>query len=83
MLDRTTRMPHRHQVFGLTLESELACPELVTAAPEVAVDIQIRIAPLTAQLDSPSLNTDQVQVAPGIYQFLIRDVTRYRVERGE
>lgn len=83
MFDRTTRMPHRHQVFGLTLESELACPELVTAAPDAAADIQIRIAPLTPQLASPSLNTDQVQVAPGIYQFLIRGVARYRVERGE
>jgi hypothetical protein len=76
-------MTYRHQVFGLTITSELECPELLAAAPDARPDIQVRLANLTPDPDSARGDADPVQSAPGVYQFRIAGVACYRVEAGE
>jgi hypothetical protein len=76
-------MTYRHQVFGLTIVSELECPELLAAAPETLADIQVQLASFAPDPESTSNDADPVQSAPGVYQFQIEGVARYRVEKGE
>lgn len=81
-------MPHRYHLYGLSIESELQCPELTLqpepAAPAAsAADCIWQLADLTPELPQASFANARVQVAPGIYQFLTEGVARYRVEQGE
>jgi hypothetical protein len=71
-----------YRLFGLSLASELACPELVPASPGTPADIQIRVGPLAPDLEQASFSSARVQIAPGSYQFLIQGVARYRVDQG-
>lgn len=79
-------MPFRYRLFGLTLASDLECPELITAPPKVLsegpADIQIQLAALEPDLAQATVSHARVQIAPGVYQFLIADVARYRVSEG-
>ena len=75
-------MTHRYQAFGLILSSDLECPELLPAPPGASADVQVRLAPITPCLDQTGSGKDQVVVAPGVYQFPVDGVARYRVEGG-
>jgi hypothetical protein len=76
-------MFHRYQIYGLTIASELACPELLAPPTAAPPDCRWRLARLEADLAQASVATVRVQVAPGVYQFLIEGVARYRVQGGE
>lgn len=75
-------MPNVYQVFGLTLSSDLECPELLPGPNASQADIQVRVASLAGVFDQASFSNDRVQIGTGIYQFLIEGVARYRVEVG-
>lgn len=75
-------MPHRYHLFGLTLESAVECPELLPALADAPADVGIGVAALSPALELASFSSEWVQIAPGVYQFLIDGVARYRVERG-
>lgn len=67
---------HLHHVFGLTLGSALPCPELPRAPAGSTPQVRVELARLPAGAATQT-------VGPGCYEFAIRDVARYRVERGE
>ena len=85
-------MLNHYQVFGLRIASEIPCPELIAVEPTATEpgdpraaappDCRWRLARLDAELDHASFGNARVQIAPGIYQFLIQDVARYRVQQG-
>lgn len=76
------RMPHRYQLFGLTFHSVLECPELLPARTDAPVDIGIGLARLAPELEQATFSGERIQSAPGVYQFQVGGVARYRVERG-
>jgi hypothetical protein len=76
-------MFHRYQIYGLNIASELACPELLVPLSAAPVDCHWRLARLDADLAQAGFVTARVQIAPGVYQFLIKGVVRYRVQGGE
>lgn len=76
-------MSLRYRVYGLTLDSELECPELIVVPAQGPAEVRIRIAALEPDLAGATDRGERAQFAPGIYQFLIEGVARYRVERGE
>lgn len=80
---RRLAMSLRYRVYGLTLDSELECPELIVVPAQGPAEVRIRIAALEPDLAGATDRGERAQFAPGIYQFLIEGVARYRVERGE
>lgn len=75
-------MPHRYRLFGLTFHSVLECPELVPTEADAPVDVGIGLARLAPALEQAHFSSERFQSAPGVYQFQIGGVARYRVERG-
>ena len=75
-------MLYRYHVYGLTLESELECPELAPAPAEAAVDVRIRVGPVEPDLEGAVKVGQRRQVAPGIYQLWVDGIARYRAEGG-
>lgn len=78
-------MPYRYHLYGLNIDSALPCPELFAqTGPQTAnPDCAWQLAHLGPELDQASFANARVQIAPGVYQFLIDDVARYRIEHGE
>ena len=77
-------MLYRYQVYGLTLESELECPELAPAPTpaDAAVDVRIRLGHVDPELKGAVRVGRQRQIAPGIYQVWVEGIARYRAEGG-
>jgi hypothetical protein len=75
-------MLYRYQVYGLTLESEIECPELAPAPAEAAADVRIRVGPVEPDLEGGVKVGQRRQVAPGIYQLWAEGIARYRAEGG-
>lgn len=80
-------MTHRYRVYGLILQSDLPCPELLAATPERPADIDVRLADLDDALDqgrSEANGSDvRARMTPGLFAFSIKDVARYQVEAGQ
>jgi hypothetical protein len=75
-------MLFRYHVYGLTLESELECPELAPAPVGAAVDVQIRLGHVEPVLEGAVKVGHRVLAAPGIYQIWVAGVGRFRTEQG-
>lgn len=79
--------PHRYRVFGLTLRSDFALPELIAAPLDAPVDVRIeRVAGLAPLPDLPRLTAQVTADAhafrfetPGIADFEARDGTTISV----
>lgn len=76
-------MSHTYSLFGLTLASELECPELVRVREGSVADIYIALGPIAAIIENPMYVHPRFQVGDSVYQFHIDDVARYRIERGQ
>jgi hypothetical protein len=76
-------MTFHYQVYGLHLASDRELPELLPATNEAPIDIDIRQAALSTDLPAAHHVDDYQQIAPGVYQFQIPGVARYRVEAGQ
>ena len=75
-------MLYRYHVYGLTLESELECPELAPAPADAAVDVRIRVGHVEPELEGAVKLGQRRQVAPGRYQLWVEGIARYRAEGG-
>lgn len=75
-------MLYRYHVYGLTLESELECPELAPAPDGAAVDVRIRVGHVEPELEGAVKLGQRRQVAPGRYQLWVEGIARYRAEGG-
>jgi hypothetical protein len=58
-------MPHVYRIFGLLLESELECPELLPAEPGPQPDIRFVYGDVPADLEQPVTRAPRWQTAPG------------------
>ncbi|MCG6941456.1 MAG: hypothetical protein LJE69_09415 [Thiohalocapsa sp.] len=75
-------MTYRYRVFGLTVASALALPELVAISGADPADIEIELATLTPELENANLSEPHLQITPGVVQFSIEGVGHYRILRG-
>jgi hypothetical protein len=75
-------MLYRYHVYGLTLESELECPELAPAPADAAVDVRIRVGAVEPDLEGSVKVGHRVLAAPGIYHIWVAGVARFRAEEG-
>jgi hypothetical protein len=76
-------MLYRYHVYGLTLESELECPELAPAPADAAVDVRIRLGHVDPELEGAVKVGHRVLAAPGIYQIWVEGVARFRAVHGQ
>jgi hypothetical protein len=72
----------RYTIFGLTVDSQLECPELMPGLADAAPDFRIVQDDFPEQLEGATQRTRYSQYAPGTYQLQIDQVARYRVEGG-
>lgn len=71
-----------YRAYGLSIHTELACPELSPLALEVGKpDITIRLLQPAAATEG-TLANGHYEVLPGLFQLDIPGVARYRVEDG-
>lgn len=76
-------MSYRYTIFGLTVDSQLECPELIPGPADATPDFRIVQYEIPEHLNGATQRTRYGQYAPGIFQLQIDDVARYRVENGQ
>lgn len=74
-------MPHLYRVFGLCVESDLACPELLPALDGPA-DVTFRFGEVPESLDQAADSGARWQTAPGLYLLNLPRVARFLVRDG-
>lgn len=75
-------MRQHYRVFGLSVESEIACPELLPAEPASPSDITFRFAEVRESLDRPADSGARWQTAPGVFLLNLPRVARFLVHDG-
>lgn len=75
-------MPSYYRVFGLCLESDLMCPELLPIDPPASPDVSFRYGEVPESLDKPVDSGARWQTAPGIYLLNLPRVARFLVRDG-
>ncbi|MCJ2187065.1 hypothetical protein [Novosphingobium beihaiensis] len=76
-------MPINHYTaYGLTVASELECPELIATDPPSQTDVEVSLAEIPALLDAPLHVIRQTQIGNGVFQFEPPGVARYRAIGG-
>ena len=70
-----------YKVFGLTINSELECPELQVSSGNVDVDILFGLAPDT--LDNPTFSGVRFQTKVGEFLLHVDNVAKYYVTDGD
>lgn len=75
-------MPFYYQVFSLSLESALECPELLPAASTPAPDIAFRYAELPRTLQDAAGTGPRWQASPGQFLVDVEDLGRFHVRDG-
>jgi hypothetical protein len=76
-------VPHTYRVFGLSLQSDLPCPELLPAEAVAAPDIVFRYGEVPETLENPADAGARWQTAPGVYLLNLRRVGRFQVQGGK
>ena len=76
-------MPHYYHVFGLSVESALACPELLPLDGTASPDVTIRYGELPESLEHPADSGARWQTAPGLYLLNLKRVGRFQVSDGK
>lgn len=75
-------MSYHYAAFGLTIRSELHCPELLHIVPTTTPDLTIRLGAVPERLDGARDVAEGVQVADGTFQLHVAQVARYRTSEG-
>jgi hypothetical protein len=71
-----------YRAYGLSIHTELACPELSPLALEVEEpDVMIHLLPPAIELGEPLAN-GHYEVLPRLFRLVVPGVARYRVEGG-
>ena len=72
----------RYTIYGLTVASELACPELLPAVGDGSPDVAVLLGRVPERIADPLHDDGHLQIGPGAFQVLIDGVARYRVTGG-
>jgi hypothetical protein len=75
-------VPHYYRVFGLSVESALACPELLPAQPTAAPDITFRCKEPSAASESPAGLRLPPGLAPGFCRGYFDGVGQFEIREG-
>jgi len=75
-------MPQHYRVFGLSVESEIPCPELLPGEPRVPSDIIFRLTDVPEALERPADSGARWQTAPGVFLLDLPRVARFLVHDG-
>lgn len=75
-------MSHYYRVFGLSVESALACPELLPAEPTAAPDITFRCSEPARALEGSAGLRPPPKVAPGYCRAYFDGVGQFEVRDG-
>jgi len=75
-------MPYYYRVFGLSIESVLACPELFPMHEVQEPDVVFRFGELPERLENPAESRPRWQTAPGVYLLDLKQVARFQVRDG-
>jgi len=75
-------MAFYYKVFNMTIESELACPELLEVDEVQNPDVIIRYGELPETLENPADSGARWQTAPGLYLLNLKRVGRFQVQNG-
>jgi len=75
-------MTFSYHAYGLTIQSELECPELLTLEPTDKYDISIHMAEIPEALENATHTTPNVQVRDETCQINIEDIARFRTIAG-
>ncbi len=75
-------MTYFYKVFGLSLESPLACPELLVDESGGEADVVIRYGEVPEALENPADSGARWQTAPGRYLLNLKRVGRFLVKDG-
>ncbi|MGG3571878.1 aldolase [Bacillus gobiensis] len=82
MIDNPTKPCY--EAFGLRINSDIALPELMQAAPDSKIDVEIRYKDLSQEWNSHSLGQKQVAVAKkGYFIFKVPGNAIYQVIDGK
>ena len=74
--------PHRHRVYGLTVATWIAFPELECASADAPVDAVFRLGEVPPELGESKSNGARFQAAPGRLLAWIDGVARYLAVDG-
>ncbi|SFU33041.1 hypothetical protein [Halomonas korlensis] len=72
-----------YTIYGLTIASQLALPELETLPPVASPDILIRIGNVADHLEGAGFSTPWLESTNDRCQFLLEGIARFRVEQGK
>ena len=74
------RYPHLYHSFGLTIGSELECPELlpIKADDDTAVDLAITLGELPPLLENARHVTPRLQIDDRSFQWSSEGIARFR-----
>jgi hypothetical protein len=75
-------MSYYYHVFGLSVASDIACPELLPAAAPAEPEVVIREAEVPEQLENPADSGARWQTAPGAYLLNLKRIGRFQVRDG-
>jgi hypothetical protein len=75
-------MLHHYQVFGLSLASDIPCPELLPGETAEEPDVLIRSAEVPEALNGAVDSGARWQTAPGQYLLNLQRVGRFQVSEG-
>lgn len=75
-------MSYYYHVFGLSVQSALACPELLPAPETQSPDIVIHYGAVPESLENAVDSGARWQTAPGIYLLNLKRVARFQVRDG-
>ena len=75
-------MAYYYRVFGLAVESVLACPELLPMEPTSTPDVFIRYGEVPEELEHPADAGARWQTAPGMYLLNLKRIGRFQVRDG-
>ena len=73
---------YRYRAFGLNIESDIECPELVSVQDENVADVQIRFGSVPDSLEEPKKIGVRFQAKPNHFLLRVDHIAKFLVSNG-